>query len=279
MLTLILFVILILLIVLERKGKINLSNMGGSVFMMLSVSALMGLYVVEFVRAILAICIKSFILKEEDIKKLIGFIGKGLENSSSVAIVLRMVLLFILFIPFAAGVIYVVQKMVKSPLKINSAETTDEYRKRCALRLCTLGIIACCVFFAAGIAMILCIIPCVDNLVESLMLFHPLVLLFMIVFTAGIGVIFILLYAAILNAALFTAVTAFGLVCFALYGFTVIFAFSSLYRAKKIGALTTSQVVSYGIFSLLMGWNIIPVIMLRKKINNFTVKDNVVDFN
>jgi len=266
MLTFALIIILAVLIILERCKKINLSNMGASVFMMISISALGGLFVNELVKSVLALFVNVLGIDSKDME----FINPMFEGMSNTAVIIRLVLLLTLMIPFAIGMIYIMQAMVRRPLQRQGGELDADYSSRCGVRLLTLGITADVCLFACLVIMVCLLIPYFELFVQSLFLFHPLVLLFVTIFTFGLGLFWLAGAFAAMNAAFLTIFFAFGLVAMSFYVFSVILGLSSCVRARKVGAITTINALVYGVLCFMTGWSFIPYIILRKKLKDRT---------
>lgn len=262
MLTFALMAILAVLIILERCKKINLANMGASFFMMISVSALSGLFVNELVKSVLALFVNVMGIDSRDLE----FINPLFEGMSNTAVIIRLVLLLTLLIPFAIGMIYIMQSMVRKPLQRQCGELDLGYSSRCGVRLLTLGITADICLFACIAIMICLLIPYLELFVQSLFLFHPLVVLFVAIFTCGLGLFWLAGAFVAMNMTFLTIFFAFGLVAVAFYVFSVILGLASCVRARKVGAITTINALGYGILCFMIGWNFIPYLILRHKI-------------
>ena len=259
MISLGLFVVLLVLIILEKKKVINLSNMGASIFMMISVSAVVGLYIYEWLCIIIRALANTF--KSEVIDNLVTI------DRSRGGLVVRLIMQIILFVPFAAAFIYIIQHIVRKPLARLENESDKDYSERCTLRLLTLGIIAALLFAVSFVVMILLIAPYFDMLVNTFMAyFNPLMVFLALVFTFGLLLFFFCIAFVLENSTLIVLLFSIGLFCTALYLFSLVFGIASAVRAKKNGRLTSSQAVVYSLLSFLMGWNFVVYLVMRKKL-------------
>lgn len=262
MLAIALFVILGVLILLERLKKINLSNMAAGIFMMVSASVLVGLYVNELAKTILALIANAFEIESEAAKAIYPMY----ESMSNATIAIRLVLMVILFLPFAAGILYILQALIRRPLKICEGESLDEYSRRLGVRNLDLGIAAAVCFIICLAVMICVLVPYAEIFIESLALFNPALILFMIIFTCGIGLFWLAGMFTVINSAAITILIAFFLVCTAFYLFSVLLGIAGCIRGKKIGKISGFQTLIYIVLSFMIGWNFIPFISLRKKL-------------
>jgi hypothetical protein len=262
MLTIALIVILAVLIILERCRKINLANMGAGVFMMISVSVLCGLYVMEFVKTLFALASNVLGFDSRDLE----FLNPMFEGMSKTVIIIKLVLLITLMIPFAIGAIYIIQAMVRKPLLRQPAESDDIYSLRCSVRSLTLGIISALCVFICLVVMIVAIIPYFQLFIESFVLFNPIVIIVVCIFTCGLGLFILPGMFVVINSTLITLLFAFGLVAMAFYVFSVILGISACVRARRAGVITTVNALIYGVLSFMSGWNLIPYIILRQKL-------------
>lgn len=259
-----LFAALLVLIVFEKEKLINLSNLGGCIFMIASVSAVAGLYIYEWLCIIIRALAKFITPKNDDTHLIENLMTIDMSREN---LVLRLILQIVLFVPFAAAFIYIIQHIVRKPLARRDTETDSEYCERCILRLLTLGIITALLFFAGFVAMILLAIPYLDKLKDTaLAYFNPLIAFFAIVFTGGLLLVGLAIVFVIQNSTIIILTVSIGLFCTALYLFSLVFGIASAVRAKKIGRLTSSQAVIYSLLSFLMGWNFAVYLVMRKKL-------------
>lgn len=264
MISVALFAVLLVLIVFEKKQLINLSNMGASIFMIVSVSAVVGLYIYEWLCIIIR-ALAKFITPSNDDSHLIENL-MTIDMSRS-GLGLRLVFQIILFVPFAAAFIYIIQHIVRKPLTRRDNETDSGYSERCTFRLLTLGIITALLFFAGFVTMILLAIPYLDMLKDTaLAYFNPFMVFIALVFTCGLLLVGLAIVFVIQNSTVIILTVSIGLFCTALYLFSLVFGIASAVRAKKSGKLTTSQAAVYSLLSLLMGWNFAVYLVMRKKL-------------
>lgn len=265
------FMMLVLgvLIFLEKKGKINISNMGGSLFLAVGNCLLFGLYAIEILR----LCLCLFIhyaggFGDEYNKSLDYLLGGKLNTSSAAWVIIQLLLLVTLSVPFLVGTVYIIQKIIRHPVKKQAYETDAGYCGRCALRVCTLGSVMSLVLIGIVVVMVLCVMPFIDMFVKSLLLFHPLVIFIVMLFTAGFGIIILCSTFFLVNSPLIVIMCTFALICMALYVYTVSFGISAAVRAKKLGVITLGKAFVYGALSFMLLWNIIPYLVLRSKIKS-----------
>lgn len=264
MLAFVLTAVLAVLIILERMGKIRLSNLVCCSFMMISFSTLTGLYIVEFVKALIALCINVLDVKDEDLEEFIPLY----EGMSTTTIIIKLVLLVTLAIPFVIGTIYIIQAIVRKPVRRKDSEADNCYNIRCGCRMMTLGVIAAVCFFVCLVITIIVCMPYIKIFIASTMLFHPLLVLIACIFSCGLGLIYLAGLFITVNAPFFVLLISFGLVAISFYGFSVILGIAGVVRARKAGVLTTGKAVVYGILSLMSGWNFIVFLILRKKLSD-----------
>ncbi|MBR6337968.1 MAG: hypothetical protein IKR76_09620 [Ruminococcus sp.] len=263
MTALVLFAVLVLLIVLERSGWISLSSMGWCVFMIAAVCSVMGLYVLEWLKAVFAIIGKALDNNSESFKR----ISPLYTSMSAGGIALRIILLVILFIPMAAGVIYIIQHMVRKPLKRLDGEEDNDFSRRCSIRLAGLGMISAGLLVVCFAVMVIMLIPYLSKLAASVYIaLNPFLILLIWVFTLGVGFIYLYGYLVLINSTLLMILMSAGLICFALYLISFIFGVAAAVRAKRNGALTSKQAFVYSLLSLLAGWNFVVFLVLRKRI-------------
>ena len=264
MISVALFAVLLLLVILEKKKKIDLSNMGASIFMIISVSAIIGFYFYEWLCIIIRALAKFITPKNDDTNLIENLMTIDMSREN---LVLRLILQIVLFVPFAAAFIYIIQHIVRKPLAKRDTESDSEYSERCTFRLLTLGIITALLFFASFVVMILLAVPYLDKLKDTaLAYFNPFIVFLAIVFTCGLLLVGLAIVFVIQNSTVIILTVSIGLFCTALYLFSLVFGIASAVRAKKLGRITSSQAVIYSLLSLLMGWNFAVYLFMRKKL-------------
>jgi uncharacterized membrane protein YagU involved in acid resistance len=96
-------------------------------------------------------------------------------------------------------------------------------------------------------------------------------MLFIAFFTFGIGIPFLLSSFVAMNAQLMLIILAGVMLISALYCFSVIYAVAACVRAAKCKAVSHVYAFVSGIFMFMIGWNIIPLILIRKKLKKQTI--------
>jgi hypothetical protein len=257
--------ILLILILSERKGKIRLANMGGSLGLTFGVVICMALYAYEYIEPAIALFVNAF-----DGKETANEFNAVYHEMSSGRAIFQLILLTTLFIPFAAGVIYILVSLVKRPLGRHDGENPQEYGRLCAIRHSTLGTVCSAVMIVCIALTVLLTVPYWDNFKFSLDFLSPIAFVFVIVFTFGIGIPFLFSSFVAMNAQLMLIILAGIMLSSALYFFSVIYGVASCVRAAKYKAVSPIYAFISGIFMFMIGWNIIPLIILRKKLKKQT---------
>ncbi len=264
MLTFVLLAILAVLIILERMKKIRLSNLVGCSFMIISFSTLSGLYVVEFVKVLIALCVNVINLKDKRLEEFIPLY----EDMSTTMVIIKLVLLVTLAIPFVIGMIYIIQAIVRRPVERKESEADAYYNIRCGRRMMTLGVISAVCFFVCLVITVIVCIPYIKTFIASTMLFNPLIVFIVCIFSCGIGLIYLAGLFITVNAPLFVLLISFGLVAMSFYVVSVILGIAGTVRAVKAGVIATGKAAVYIILSLMSGWNFIVFLILRKKLSD-----------
>jgi MFS family permease len=258
--------ILLILILSERKKKIRLSNMGGSILLTFGAAICMALYAYEYSEPAIALFVNTL-----DGKEAVEEFNAVYHEMSNGRAIFQLILLTTLFIPFAAGVIYIIAALIKRPLERHDGENPQEYDRLCAVRHSTLGILCSAVMIVCIAATVLLTIPYWDYFKDSLDFLNPIVVLFVAFFTFGIGIPFLLSSFVAMNAQLMLIILAGVMLISALYCFSVIYAVAACVRAAKCKAVSPVYAFVSGIFMFMIGWNIIPLILIRKKLKKQTI--------
>lgn len=262
MITFAVMAVMALLIILERMKKIKLANMGGALVMIIGSSICLGLYAFEFVKPIISV-ISNIFNFEEDFPEYFNSMSKGMSNTHSV---IQIVILMTLFIPFAIGIIYIIVSLVKRPVNRLKDETDEEFYVRCGIRGTTLAIICVSIMIISIVICVLLSIPYWQYFKESLEFLNPGLLFFAVFFTFGIGVVYFAGVFTAVNSQLLLIMLAGSFIVFALYVYSVILGIASCVRAVKLRAVKPIPAFVSGICMFMIGWNIIPILYVRKKI-------------
>lgn len=257
--TIIAVVMLAALIILEKSGKLKRGNRIGGALMMIGSSFACGLYGFDITRTVISSVAKLFGFEDAE------FI-RSLSVKSGAGLVLKYVMLFLMFVPITAGALYILVRFVKDPLGQGSREGGEYYSSKCALQTAWLSIAASAVMLTGGVISLLLTIPYWGELRMSLQLLNPALLVFLLIFTGGLGLVFIPIFFVVINIHLLSILT-FGMIFVTmLYGYSAIFGIASAVRACRTGRAEKKEAAVCGLLSLLPVWSIVPMIYLKKKL-------------
>ncbi|MBP3271054.1 MAG: hypothetical protein J6M17_02350 [Ruminococcus sp.] len=247
--------------ILVKTGIIKYYTRGGGVLVMALTALASGLFGYQVIRSSLALFCEQF-----------GF-GEGLldvfkvESDSAAGSAVKLGLLLFLSLPLVIAEIFIFYSMIKEPIKRVAMHTDMEYESRCAARTAFLGIVASVVMLAAGAGTLIMIIPQLPKLMETLFFFNPLFIIVAGLLTFGLGFIVFPMYALAVNSVLISLLT-FGMgAVMTLYVFSAAMSIAAAVRGYRAGKLAKTEAVICGVLSLLMFWNIIPMIYMKKRVN------------
>ncbi len=257
----------VLLIVLIKTGKLKLHKTSAAIAAMLMTAASAGLYFAEGARIPGALSAKLFGTNIKEIADV-----KMYGDTSKAAIVAKIILMIVCAVPVAAGIIYSVQALVRRAAVHEGYEADNVFNSRRAKASAAHGISASVLMIIMTALMVLLAYPHIDDLMKSMILVNPVILLIFSLLTFGIAIIPLTGYFLAINGVLFMIVSGLGAAAVVLYILSVLFGISSVAGAAKSGAVSKGKSTIYGLLSLLAGWNILVFISLKKEISKNAVQ-------
>ena len=254
-------VIGLLLIILERAGKLKLQDLRTARKAMVLAALSAGFYLTDAARIIAAIGSKLMDYKTENPGEAM-FFGSG----SKVMVVIRSILLILSTVPAAAGLIYTVQALVRKTCDRTPAENDSGYVKERVTGLLARGSSAAVGMIISIIVLIVSTLPYLGRFIGTLVIFNPFFLLFFTLLTCGLVLIPVSLVFVTFNGVFIVLVGGIGTVAVVFYIISVIMCIAAAVTAAKRGAMTKKNAVIYSIFGLLPGWNLIAMRLMKKDI-------------
>lgn len=253
MISFIVFIILTVLIILDKKKKISFSHMWVSVVMTVSLCIMTGVYVAE-----VEIDIVSILLRDKDAADA-GFFDSAQFMTA------KLVGLILLFIPFAAEAIYMLFKIIKEPVKAASGEDKRIYSMRCAKNSSALGLISVIVGTALTITLISIFAPFYEQFFKfSFFIIHPWAVLWACFIWPFIGIPLacVFVFEASLAIAIAIPIGALAAV-FGLCG--AIMGLAATVRAAKYKAVKPFAAVVSGLIMFVPPFSIFSLLYIKAK--------------
>lgn len=256
-------VLAVLLIVLVKTGVLKLHRTSAAFTAMLLTAAVAGMYFAEGARLLGAMGAKIIGAGSSELNGDVKMYG----DTSKAAIVVKIVLMIVCAVPSAAGLIYMVRALVCKAAVREGYETDNAFGARCAGALASRGIVASVLMIIMTALMVVLAYPHLDELMGSMILVNPVVLLIFSLLTFGVALIALGGYFLAINGVLFMIVSGLGAAALVLYILSVIMGISAAVRASRSGALVRGRWIVYVLLSLLAGWNIFAFISLKKEMS------------
>ncbi|MBQ8965617.1 hypothetical protein [Ruminococcus sp.] len=254
-------VLAVVLIVLERTGKLNLQKKGGAFGAMLAAALMAGFYFADCARFIAALGVKfSGWTGDEGEARAFGSTSTGL-------LVVRGLLLLICIVPAAGGLIYTLQALVRKSAERELPRSDHFYGESRVKGLISRGTVAAIGFIAFMVIMVLCLLPYMDRLLASFVIFNPMLLLFITVFTLGLALLPIVGLMISMNGMFMLLCFGIGSAGLVFYLFSAILSAAAAVLSAKYGLMQKSRAVLYGLLGLIPGWNLLALWLMKKDIS------------
>ena len=261
LLTIALTVFSVLMIVLEKTKVIDITKKPAGIFTVFSLGAVAGLYFTEAARLIVAAAVKlsgyTFGNSGEKNELIFGSMSKA-------GLIIRLVLVTVCIVPCAANIIYMVQALIRRPVRQDYVGRTHSVM--CAQRTAELGIAAVIFTYISLVVMVIGIIPYLDELVDTFIMFPPLLLLIFTILTLGIALIPLVSVMISLNAYLILIVSGLSTAGIAFWAVSAALGIASAVRGGKCGAFTKGKAAAFGVLSVIPVWNIVSLILMKKEL-------------
>lgn len=251
----------VLLIVLERTGRLRLYNKRAACAAIVMAALTAGFYFTDTVRIVVSI--GAGLLKWGE-----GHPGEArfFGEATKVSIVIRTILIILSTVPAAAGLIYTIQALVRKTYERAPADTDRDYAVNRISGCISRGIIASVGAVISIIAAVVCILPYMDRVIGTLIVFNPFLVLFVIICTFGLVIIPLAAFIVALNGMFMILLIGIGSTALAFYLISVIMCITAAVISAKNSIIQKKGAVAYSLFGLLPGWNIIAFVMLRKEL-------------
>jgi hypothetical protein len=256
-------VLAVLLVFLEKTKVLKLHKTSAAIIAMLLTAAVAGLYFTEGARLLGAMGVK--------------IIGAGSEltgtanvygNTSKAAIVIKIILMIVCAFPSATGLIYMTKVLVCRVAESDEYEDGQDFEVMRAKAFANRGIAASFLMILMIALMIILAYPHLDELMGTMILMNPVILLIFSLLTFGIALIALVGYFLAINGVLFMIVSGLGAAIIMLYFFSIVMGFFAAGCASRSRTLQRGHWILYVLLSLMAGWNIFAFISLKKEIKN-----------
>lgn len=236
------------LVLVERKRSKSNANKGGTALVMIGSAFSCALYGYDLARTMITVIAELFGFGTQLAEKI------GSEQGSRTGMVIKSVILCLLIVPMAAGALYILIRLIRSTLE-NAAYAA------------ALAIIAAVVMLVGGVASLLLTVPYWRELITTLMIvFNPVVLLFLMIFTCGLALPFLAVMVLVENVWFISIMTFGGIFAVILLVWSAAMGISAAVCAYRSGKVKLHEAVVCGGVSALPIWNIVPMIYLKKKL-------------
>ncbi|MBP5268590.1 MAG: hypothetical protein J6Z29_08475 [Ruminococcus sp.] len=255
-------VLAVLLVFLEKTKVLKLHKTSSAFIAMLLTAAVAGLYFTEGARLLGAMGVKIIGAGSE----LTGT-AKAYGNTSKAAIVIKIILMIVCAFPSATGLIYMTKVLVSRAAVRDEFEDENAYEVRRAKAFANRGIAASLLMIVMTVLMVILAFPHLDELMGTMILLNPVILLIFSLLTFGIALIALVGYFLAINGVLFMIVSGLGAAAILLYFFSIVMGFFASGSASRSNSLPRGRWILYVLLSLLVGWNILVFISLKKEIS------------
>lgn len=236
------------LVLVERKRSKSNANKGGTALVMIGSALSCALYGYDLARTTITVIAEMFGFGAQLAEKI------GSEQEPRTGMVIKSVMLCLLIVPMAAGALYILIRLIRSTFE-NAAYAA------------TLSIIAAVVMLVGGVASLLLTVPYWRELATTLMIvFNPVVLCFLMIFTCGLILPFLAVMVLVENVWFISIMTFGSFFVTILFVYCAVMGMIAVVRTYRSGKMMQREAVICGIFSLFPVWSILPMIYLKKKL-------------
>ena len=265
-LTLALTLFSVLMIVLERTKKTDITKKPAGIAVIAELGVIAGLYCMELARLFVAAAMKIVNWEnnsgDENVKLIFG-------NMSKAGIVIRIVLAMICIVPCIGNIIYMVQALIRRPTE--QVYVGKKHSLMCAERATGLGIAAVIFMYIAVAGMVIGVIPYLDELEASVIIVNPLMLLICAVLTLGIALIPLLSLLIAMNGYLILIVISLSSAAIMYWAISAALGISAAVRCAKCGVFTKGKAAAFGLLSVVPIWNMAAFVLIKKEIKKTTL--------
>ncbi|WP_295155401.1 hypothetical protein [uncultured Ruminococcus sp.] len=260
-LTIVLTLFSVLMMVLERTKKLDITKKFAGTATVFSLGISAGLYCMELARLFVAAAMKIINWEvngnDENLELVFG-------NMSKAGIVIRIVLAMICLVPCTVNIIYMIQALVRRP--VQQIYVGEKHSLMCVERSLWLGT-AAVVFMVMSLAgMAAGIVPYLDELEASVIMVNPLLLLICAILTLGIALIPLLSLLITMNGYLILIVTSLSTAGMTYWLISAVMGISSSVRLAKCGVFTKGKAAAFGFLSLLPLWNTAGFVLMKREL-------------